>query len=171
MSPPSREPGSLPNNDRCDQPGPTGATGPADDTILLYRCVSIYDRFKPLGPMEHAGRSRRYWRPVGLSAILRRSPEFHGSGVKGRAREWARRRAAASGRKDWPPPVLGDLAVVYWHDVDGFKVDSSTGRRHPKECSLVSSMVRLVRRHQLPSAPVRRVESRRANSYSSSRSV
>jgi hypothetical protein len=40
---------------------------------------------------------------------------------------WARRRAAASGRKDLPLPKLGDLAVAHSHDVNGFKVDSSTG--------------------------------------------
>ena len=46
--------------------------------------------------------------------------------------------------------MLGDLAVVHSHDVDGFKMDSSTGRRHTQECSLVSPLVRLVSRHELP---------------------
>jgi len=45
--------------------------------------------------------------------------------------------------------MLGDLAVVHPHNVDGFKVDFLTGRRHPQECSLVGSMIRLVSRHEL----------------------
>jgi hypothetical protein len=63
---------------------------------------------------------------------------------------WARRRAAAyKGEKICHTAMLGDLAVAHSHDVDGFKVDSSTGRRPPKECSLVRSMIRLVSRHKL----------------------
>src|SRR6266571_6349935 len=46
--------------------------------------------------------------------------------------------------------MLGDLAVMHSHDVDGFKMDASTGRRHTQECSLVSPVVRLVSRHDLP---------------------
>src|SRR6266571_1486751 len=45
--------------------------------------------------------------------------------------------------------MLGDLAVAHSHDVDGFKLDFSTGRRHTQECSLVRSMIRLVSRHKL----------------------
>jgi pimeloyl-ACP methyl ester carboxylesterase len=33
--------------------------------------------------------------------------------------------------------MLDNLAVAHTHDVDGFKVDSSTGGRHAQECPLV----------------------------------
>ena len=46
--------------------------------------------------------------------------------------------------------MLGDLAVAHAHDVDGVKVDASTGRRHTQECSPARAMRRLGRRHQLP---------------------
>ena len=45
--------------------------------------------------------------------------------------------------------MLSDLAVAHSHDVDGFKVDSSTGRRQTQKCSLVRSMIRFVGRHKL----------------------
>src|SRR5207245_11720115 len=45
--------------------------------------------------------------------------------------------------------MLGDLAVAHSHDVDGFKLDFSTGRRHTQECSLVCSMIRLISRHEI----------------------
>jgi hypothetical protein len=46
--------------------------------------------------------------------------------------------------------MLSDLAVVHSHNIDGFNVDASTGRRQTRERSLVCSLIRLVRRHQLP---------------------
>src|SRR5215831_20111926 len=45
--------------------------------------------------------------------------------------------------------MIGDLAVMHSHDIRSFKVDSSAGRLNTQECSLMSSMIRLVSRHNL----------------------
>src|SRR6266404_618417 len=52
------------------------------------------------------------------------------------------------GEKVRHPPMLGDFAVMYSHDVDRFKMDSSTCRRHTQEGSLVRSVIGLVSRYE-----------------------
>ena len=54
------------------------------------------------------------------------------------------------GEKIRHTPMLGDLAVVHSHDVDGFKMDSLTSRLHTEECSLVRSVIGLVSRNEFP---------------------
>jgi hypothetical protein len=46
--------------------------------------------------------------------------------------------------------MLDNLAVAHAHDVDGFKVDSATGRRQAQKWSLVSPVIRPVSRHKFP---------------------